>query len=166
MEQNSKLPCNRNNRSPSRVATAACTQAKTPSTQGRVFSVRSDDVVGALDQQLSQIAVASLGDAELRITVSRLAAFRPQAEITTLISTSLEAFLLPERQHIGLLCKVADTVDLDECLRIGVLGLCQLLDGAVILFNLHCHVADLMEQWAKRSCQPRRHHHQAALREA
>ena len=63
MEQNSKLPCNRNNRSPSRVATAACTQAKTPPTQGRVFSMWSDDMVGALHQQLSQIAVSSLGDA-------------------------------------------------------------------------------------------------------
>jgi hypothetical protein len=36
-------------------------------------------------------------------------------------------------------------VDLDECLRLRVLGLGQLLDGAVILLDLHGHVTDLME---------------------
>jgi hypothetical protein len=67
MEQNSKLPRHSNNRSPSRVAAAACTQTEAPPTQGRVFPMWSDDMVGALDQQLSQIAVASLGDTELRL---------------------------------------------------------------------------------------------------
>jgi len=52
MEQNSKLSRPSNNRSPSRVAAAACTQTEALPTQGRVFSVPSDDVVGALDQQL------------------------------------------------------------------------------------------------------------------
>ena len=39
-------------------ASAACTKAETPLPQGRVFSMRPDHMVGALDQQLSQIPVA------------------------------------------------------------------------------------------------------------
>ena len=54
----------------------------------------SENMVGALDQQGTQVDVASLGDTELRIAVARLAASRPQAEITAHIATSLEAFLV------------------------------------------------------------------------
>src|SRR5271169_3112145 len=61
---------------------------------------------------------------------------------------------------------MAHTVYLDESLCLWELSLGQLLDGAVILLDLHCHVTDLMEQRAERNGQPRRHHRQAALREA
>ena len=52
-----------------------------------------EDVIGTLHQQLSQIAVSSFGDTELRISLSGLTPFRPQAEIATHIATSLENVL-------------------------------------------------------------------------
>ncbi len=58
-------------------------------------------MVPALDQQGSQVDVASLGDAELRIAISGLTASRSQAEIAAHVTTSLEALLVAQRQHIG-----------------------------------------------------------------
>jgi hypothetical protein len=49
-------------------------------------------MVGTLDQQTSEIDVAGLCDAELRVSISGLTASRSQAEVTTYISTSLKAF--------------------------------------------------------------------------
>jgi hypothetical protein len=55
--------------------------------------VRAEDVVGTLDQQASEISVAGLGDAELRVSISGLAASRSQAEVAANITTPLEALL-------------------------------------------------------------------------
>ena len=60
--------------------------------------MRSEDVVGTLDQQTSEISVAGLGDAELRVPISGLAAFRSQAEVAANIATLLEAFLAAQGQ--------------------------------------------------------------------
>jgi hypothetical protein len=43
--------------------------------------MRSKDVIGALDQQTSKISVAGMGDAELRIVISRLTSPRSQAQV-------------------------------------------------------------------------------------
>ena len=59
------------------------------------------DVVGTLDQQTSQIGVADLSDAELRIAFARLTAFWPEPKIATNVSTTTEPTLIPERQHEG-----------------------------------------------------------------
>jgi hypothetical protein len=56
--------------------------------------MRSENMVGALDQQGPEVDIASLGDAELRVVVSGFAASRPQAEVTADIPTSLERSLL------------------------------------------------------------------------
>ena len=53
-------------------------------------------MVGALDQQLSQVPVAGLGDSKLWVAVARLAASRPQAEVAAYIATSLEALLVSQ----------------------------------------------------------------------
>jgi len=58
--------------------------------------VRSQDVVGALDQQTSQIRVTSLGDTELRIAFTGLAAFRSQTKVATDVSTASESTLISE----------------------------------------------------------------------
>jgi hypothetical protein len=63
--------------------------------------MRSENMVGALDQQRTQVDVSGLGDAELWIAVAGLAAPRPQTEITAHIPASLEAFLAAQRQNIG-----------------------------------------------------------------
>jgi hypothetical protein len=53
-------------------------------------------VVRALDEQTSEIYVARLRDAELRIAVPGLAASRSQAEIAAYIAALLKAFFLPK----------------------------------------------------------------------
>ena len=68
---------------------------QTPLSKCRVSAVWSEDVVGALDQQTSEIGVASLGDAELRIAFTGLAASWPQAEIAAYVTTSPETLLIP-----------------------------------------------------------------------
>jgi hypothetical protein len=73
--------------------------------------VWSENMVGAFDQQRTQVDVAGLGDAELRVAVPGLAASRPQAEITAHIATSLEAFLAAQRQNIGQRREMTDTVN-------------------------------------------------------
>ena len=91
--------------------------------------MRTEDMVGALDQQSSQVDVASLGDAELRVAIPGLAASRPQAEIAADIATSLEAFLAAQRQNVGQRRELADAVDLDQRLRLWILRLRESLDG-------------------------------------
>jgi hypothetical protein len=50
-------------------------------------------MVGTLDQQASEVDVASLGDAELWVSFAGLAASLPQAETAAHVTTSPEAFL-------------------------------------------------------------------------
>ena len=71
---------------------------KSPLSQRRVSTMWSQNVVRALDQQTSQIRVASLGDAELRIAFTGLAAFRSQTKVATDVSTASESTLIAERQ--------------------------------------------------------------------
>ena len=60
--------------------------------------MRSEDVVGTLDQQTSKISVAGLGDAELRVPITGLAASRSETEVATNIATLLEAFFAAQGQ--------------------------------------------------------------------
>jgi hypothetical protein len=62
--------------------------------------MRSKDVVRALDEQTSEIYVARLRDAELRIAIPGLAASRSQAEIAAYIAALLKAFFTAQGQHI------------------------------------------------------------------
>ena len=80
---------------------ASASQVETPLSQRRVSSVRSQEVVGALDQQTSEIGVAGVSDAELRIMISRLTSTRSQAQIAPNVTTSSEPLLVSERQHEG-----------------------------------------------------------------
>ena len=77
------------------------------------------DVIGALHQQATEVDVASLGDTELRISLSGLAAFRPQTEIATHIATSLETFFASQSQDIRQCRELAYSIDLEErlCFR-------------------------------------------------
>lgn len=56
------------------LAASGC-ETKAPLSKREVSTMWPQDVVGALDQQTSQIRVASLGDAELRVAFAGLAAF-------------------------------------------------------------------------------------------
>src|ERR1039458_3310941 len=108
-------------------------------------------MVGALDQQSTQVGIASLGDAELRIVVPGLAASRPQAEIAANIPASLEAFLAAQRQNIGQRYQLADAIDLDQSLRLRILRLRESLDGAIVLLDLHRHRSEI----GRASCRER-----------
>jgi len=61
---------------------------------------------------------------------------------------------------------MADAMNLQQRLRLRILSLAELLDLPVILFDLHCHLRDLLEYRTERVCQSRRHNSQAALSEA
>jgi hypothetical protein len=63
------------------MAAASRTQVEPPLTQGRVFTPRPDDVAGAFNQELAEISIAGLCDAELRVAVTRLASSRSQAQV-------------------------------------------------------------------------------------
>jgi hypothetical protein len=54
----------------------------------------SEDVTDTLDQQTSEIGVARLDDAQLRIVFARLTASWSQPEIAAHVTTSAEAFLI------------------------------------------------------------------------
>jgi hypothetical protein len=75
-------------------------------------------MVGALDQQLSQLPVTGFRDSKLWVAVARLATSRSQAEVAAYVATSLETLLVAQRQHEGQRREVTDPVDLDESLRL------------------------------------------------
>ena len=83
----------------------------------------ADDVVGTLDQQLSQVSVAGLRDSKLRVAIAGLAASGAQPEITAHIATSLEALLVAQSQHVGQRGEVPYPIDLDERLGLRIVGL-------------------------------------------
>jgi hypothetical protein len=56
--------------------------------------MRSEDMVGTLEQQASEVDVASLGNAQLWVSFAGLAASWPQPEIAAHVTTSPEAFLV------------------------------------------------------------------------
>ena len=95
MEQDGQLTSYCNNSLAPRLPSASRSQMQTPLSKRQVSSMRSKDLVGALDQQTSKVRVASLGNAKLRIVVSGLAALRLEAQITTHIATLLEPLLVP-----------------------------------------------------------------------
>jgi hypothetical protein len=70
MEQDGELACDGHNSSVLGLLASSFSQMKPPSPEGRVFSMRSQDMVCALDQETSQIYVARLRDPELRIAIS------------------------------------------------------------------------------------------------
>ncbi len=78
-------------------------------------------MVGALNQERSEVDVSSLGNTKLRVAVPGLAASRPQAEVTAHIATSLETFFASQSQHIRQRSELADAVDLKQRLRLRLL---------------------------------------------
>jgi hypothetical protein len=90
--------------------------------------MRTEHMVGTLDQQSTQVDVASLGDAELRVAIPGLAAFWPQTEVAADIATSLEAFLAAQCQDVSQGRELPNTVDLDQRLCLWILRLRESLD--------------------------------------
>ena len=95
---------------------------QTPVSQAGVVSVPSEDMVGALDEQGSEIDIARLGDAQLRISLAGLAASRSESEIAAHIPTSLETLFAAQRQDIRQRRELPHAIDLDQSLGFRVLG--------------------------------------------
>jgi len=110
--------------------------------------MRSEYMVGTLDQQTSEISVPGLGDAELRVPVTGLAASWSETEVATDIATLLEAFLAAQRQDERRRRDRTNTMDLQQSLRLWILCLAELLDLTVILFDLERHLSDLLKHGA------------------
>ena len=115
--------------------------------------MRSQDMVGALDQQASQIRVTSLGHTELRIAFTGLAAFRSQTKVATDVSIASESTLISQRQDKRKGGDVADPMDGHHGLRLNILGLSESLNILVILLNLESHLRDLSENRTERQLQ-------------
>jgi hypothetical protein len=77
MEQNGQLACHRNNCLVLGLLAASGSQVQTPLSECRVPSMRPEDMVRTLDQQTSEICVASFCNAELRISFAGLTASGP-----------------------------------------------------------------------------------------
>jgi hypothetical protein len=95
--------------------------------------VRTEDVVGTLDQKASQVDVAGLGDAELRIAVARLTAPGSETEIATNIAALLEALLASQGQHEGQSRNMTHAVYLQQGLGLRILRLAKFLDLVIVL---------------------------------
>ena len=108
-----------------------------------------NDVVGTLDQQTSQIGVAGLRDAELRVPITGLTASRSKAEIAPDVATLLEMLLAAQGQHERRSRKVAYAVDLQQRLCLWILRLPELLDLPIVLLDLERHLCDLLDNGAK-----------------
>ena len=119
-----------------RLLTASGSQVQTPLSKRGISAVWSQDVVGALDQQTSEICVASLGDAELRITFAGLAAFWSEPKVAAHISTSTESLLVSESQNECKSGNVADSMNRHHGLGLDILRLSHPLDLQVILLDL------------------------------
>jgi hypothetical protein len=105
--------------------------------------MRSEDVVRALDEQTSEVYVACLRDAKLRIAITGLAASRSQAEIAAHVAALPKTLFTPQGQYISQRRDVANTVDLQECLCLRILCLADLLDLSIVLLDLGGHLRDL-----------------------
>jgi hypothetical protein len=108
------------------------------------------DVVRTLDQQTSEIRVASFGDAELRISFTGLAASWSQAEIAAHITTSLESVLVAQGKDEGESSDLTNALDRQQGMDLGILGLSHLLDLTIVVLDLGRHLRDLLEHRAER----------------
>jgi len=82
-------------------------------------------VVRALDQKMSQVSVAGLGDAKLWVAITGLTSSGSQAEITADVTTSSKPLLVAESENEGERGDVTHTLHLQQRLRLGILRLRQ-----------------------------------------
>jgi hypothetical protein len=144
------------------MAAASCTQVEAPLAQGRVFTSRSDDMVGAFNQELAEVAIARLCDSELGVAIPGLTSAWSEAEITTNISASLKTLLIAQGEHEGQCCEMSNAIDLDERLRLRIDSPGKFFNRHIVLLD-YGHVSNLVEQRAECFSQDRREHGQASF---
>ena len=142
MQKNGQLACHSHHGCVFSPLAASSSEVKAPLSQRRVFSLWPKYMVRALDQKTSQIDVAGLGDAELRITIARLTASWSQPEIATHVPTGLKRCLFPRvRTYVR---AVTDSMDLQQSLCLGVLRLREFEDLPIVLLDLEGQLRDLL----------------------
>src|ERR1035441_1763053 len=80
---------------------SGCSQLQTPAAQLRVWSEAPQHVLRCLHQQASEVDVAGLGYAMLRVRVSGLALARTQTEKSARLATVADLVLAVQGEHIG-----------------------------------------------------------------
>ena len=105
-------------------------------------------MVGAFDQELAEIAIAGLCNAELGIAVPGLASAWSQAKIAANISASLETLFITQGKHEGQCGQMSDAIDLDQRLCLRISSPRKFFNRQVVLLDLHRHVSNLVEQRA------------------
>src|SRR5215204_5394984 len=88
--------------------------------QVRVSSERSQDVVGAAHQKPSEHLISFLGDASLRISISRLVGGGHKPQVCSYGAALLEAVGVLQGKHEGQRREHSDSLDLPQELRFGV----------------------------------------------
>jgi len=77
-QQYRELSCDRDHGSLSGILSSSSRQVLPPAPQGTVFPERTQDLVGCFRQELPQVSIAGLRNAELRVVVTGLIAPGPQ----------------------------------------------------------------------------------------
>jgi len=80
---------------------AAFSELQPPAAQVAVRSERPKDVLGALDQEPAEIAIAGLGDVELRILGSALVSAGDQSQARAELAALAEAMGIFQGQDVG-----------------------------------------------------------------
>jgi len=101
VEEDGQLAGHRHHRSLLGVLASAFGELETPAAQVTIGSEGSEDVLGAADEQATQVAVAGLGDAELGIARSGLVPLGDKTQSGRHLTRLAEAVRVIEGEDIG-----------------------------------------------------------------
>src|SRR6202158_1265580 len=100
----------------------------------------------SLHQQRAQIRVAFLGDSQLWLALSRIAAPRPQPKVTTDVSAFLESVLIRDSEYEGQSDQRPNSTHLLQECRFRIILPGDLLDFAITVFDLLCYRFHFFQQ--------------------
>jgi hypothetical protein len=84
-------------------------------------------------------------------------------EIAAYVPASPEALLVPQSEDEGQSRDVADALNLQQGLRLGILRLREFDDQPIVLLDLECHLCNLLKYRSQRAYESSRHSGNAAL---
>lgn len=99
VRQDAQLSRNRYDGFLFRSLAASFRQAQPPTFQIGIGPTTAKDEMCSLHQHRPQIGITLLGDSQLRLALARIAAPRPQPDITADITTFLESALVVDREN-------------------------------------------------------------------
>ncbi len=102
----------------------------------------AEDVLGAADEQTSQVGIAGFGDAQLFVERSGLVALGHEPEVGGDIARSFETLWIFDGEYESQCGDGADSRDLAQALGDGVFFFAKSFDGAIELANFLGHDVD------------------------